>query len=141
MNGIIQLSSIDKIIVFIGILILIIAATFAIGYLINRLKGSRLKNKSIDFQIGSIQDNESLVQNLEVRDYRHLLIQAYDLIKDDIRSRIRQNGWKNKKNWDEYVSDAINQHDIILTRYLDDHYYSNSRVDRLELFEWNKYIC
>jgi len=152
LSKILVLNISDKIIVFIFILMLIAAVTVAIILIIKQLHGLKFKNKSVDIQIGDEPDNnqKSTVNTLEVRDYRnHLeirdyrnqIIQVFDgPIKDEIRQQIRENGWMTIKDWDEYEERSINLYNLKHTTWLDEHYYYNSIIGRLELFEWNKII-
>jgi len=94
-------------------------------------------------EIGPIKfnnDEDSLVNHPEVRDYLFQITNAFEEIKADLRYRLRTNGWEKIENIEEYINAAINQFDIMLTQYLDKHYYFNSSIDRMELFTYNKII-
>jgi hypothetical protein len=85
-------------------------------------------------------DEDSIINMPEVRDYHQNVIIGFSKVADEIRYRIRCNGFENIKNWDNYIDDAIRCFDIILTEYMDSNYFSNSTIDRLSLFELNKII-
>jgi hypothetical protein len=98
-----------------------------------------------DSDSGGADDDEaardaSIVQHLEVRDYRNNLVTAFDIIKDDVRWRVRKNGWLERDDLYDYFQHAIDGHETFLTKYLDDHYYHNSKIERIALYDWNKML-
>lgn len=125
------------------LLVLLAAVTVSILVILSKVKRFKIKAGGSEITTGGSDDDNatpSIIQHLEVRDYRNILIQSFDDIKTDIRQRIRKNGWLELDNWPEYVSKAIVQHDLYLTKWLDDHYYPQAKIERIELFEYNKLI-
>ena len=83
----------------------------------------------------------SLIASKDVTCYNLLLKDIFfgqDGIIADIRYRVRKNGWEKRPNWGQYVSDAIHAHSNKITQTLDKWYPSDSSVDRIDLYEWNK---
>jgi len=82
----------------------------------------------------------SIIQALDVRIYSNLLeMIKMELIKD-IRYRVRRNGWLKLPDFPAYTQAAIESHDRMMTKFLDDHYPQEMAVERVELFEWNQKI-
>lgn len=135
----------DIIAMAIGTIAILATVTGAAVIIARTVKNIRLKTKNLELSAGEPVKNQvvesSLVQHLEVRDYRHLIREALELVKDDIRYRVRRNGWEDIADWPGYREPAITQADIIFTRFMDEHYYFMARVDRLRLFDYNEQIA
>ena len=103
----------------------------------------KLVKKTHPSEIGNIKfenEQDSLMNNPEARDYRQNIIIGFDEIKSNLRYRIRSNGWEKITDWDQYVNCAIVNFDTIMCDYMDVHYYTNSLIDRLTLSDQNKII-
>lgn len=105
--------------------------------------GKILRGKTIDLKNQKITDNTGLLttdnisQHLEVRDYRYLLMEAYEEVGKEILLRFKQNGWLSLGDWPGYVTEMINYSHDSNTRFLDEHYYFAAILRREDLYDWN----
>lgn len=133
--------------VVIGFVVAVVVGINVTLKTLGRLKsGFKIKGKNgeIDFTPELQQEaaNRNITQSLEVRDYLHNLNQIIFEVKDDIRSRVSENGWdkKSKEELSAYFDRAVKDHDVRFTSYMNNFYYYNSLVSRIELHDWNETI-
>lgn len=104
---------------------------------------TRFIKKNHPTEIGPMKfdgDEESLINNPQIRDYNFNVIIGFGYIKDEMRYRVQNNGFEKIKNWEEYINEAVNNFDVIVSNYMDINYYTKAIIDRLTLTEQNKII-
>lgn len=111
----------------------------AIAVISNKFKRVKLPWLELEAKDSKGEVN-SLIHELNVKVYNRL----WELIKrqllDDIRYRVRKNGWLTIANWKQYIEDAIKAHDNFATSYLDENYSHELKVDRIAIYDHNKKI-
>ena len=74
--------------------------------------------------------------------YTYLVKEPLKAIKSTFRRRVRKNGFEKKKpkEWMNYVEDCIHEDRAEFTKELDNAYYRESIIPRVDLFKHNQKI-
>jgi hypothetical protein len=119
---------------FAGLISLVILIPIMISYFVKKTHTNKLGPIEFD------NEEDSILNQPQIRDYRMNVMLAFGYVKDDLRYRIRSNGFNKIKDWDNYITEAVISFDVIIKNYMDLNYYSKAIIDRLTLTEQNKII-